>query len=59
MVHPCARYEEGVTLENMDQIEVKLEICTLYKGKPHGPAIITFEQGNDDDFLFKGVGVFN
>jgi hypothetical protein len=34
-----------------------LEICTLYKGLPHGIAIITYKHP-DDRCSFRGVGVF-
>jgi hypothetical protein len=37
---------------------VTLEICTLYKGLPHGIAIITYTDPDDSDESFQGVGVF-
>jgi hypothetical protein len=37
---------------------VTLEICTLYKGLPHGIAIITYTHPDDSDYSFRGVGVF-
>jgi hypothetical protein len=37
---------------------VKLEICTLHNGLPHGIAIISYEEVNVHD-KFRGVGVFN
>jgi hypothetical protein len=42
----------------MEEIEVNLEICTLYKGVPYGPAIISHTDNNDPSFSFKGVGLF-
>ena len=36
----------------MEKMEVTLEICTLYKGVPYGPALIKHSE-------FKGIGVFN
>ena len=42
----------------MDNIEVTLEICTVYKGIPYGPAIIKYNDPNDN-LSFKGVGFFN
>ena len=35
---------------------MKLEICTLYNGLPHGIAIISKEKQQN---AFRGVGVFN
>jgi hypothetical protein len=43
----------------MDQIEVNLEICTLFKGEPYGLAIIQYEDPQDKSLSFKGIGVFN
>ncbi len=40
MLHPDGPYEKD---GEIILIEVTLEICTLYKGVPHGPAIITYE----------------
>ncbi len=36
-------------------------MCTLYKGVPHGLAIILCTKANDsyENFGFKAVGVFN
>ena len=42
----------------MEQIEVNLEICNLYKGVPYGLAIISYTDNNNPDESFKGVGVF-
>ena len=42
----------------MDQICVTLEICTLYKGLPHGIAIITYTDPDYSGCSFRGVGVF-
>ena len=35
-----------------------LEICTLYKGLPHGIAIITYTDHKYKNLSFRGVGVF-
>ena len=35
-----------------------LEICTLYKGLPHGIAIITYTHPKSKGDSFRGVGVF-
>jgi hypothetical protein len=37
---------------------VTLEICTLYNGLPHGIAIITYTDPDDNYDSFRGVGVF-
>jgi hypothetical protein len=42
----------------MEEIEVNLEICTLYKGTLYGLAIISHTDNYDPDCSFKGVGVF-
>lgn len=43
----------------MDQIEVTILICTLWKGLPHGLAAIQYETPNYWGDSFIGVGVFN
>ena len=40
IVNPIGAYESGTEIEEMEEIEVNLEICTLYRGEPHGLAII-------------------
>lgn len=47
MVHPIKNYEHVTAIKNMDYIEATLEICTLYKGNPHGLAIIGYEDPNN------------
>ena len=42
----------------MDYITATLELCTLYKGVPHGLALITYTDPNDKRQSFRGVGVF-
>lgn len=42
MIHPYKLYEKDTAINRMDQIEATLEICTLYKGVPHGIAIIQY-----------------
>ncbi len=42
----------------MTQISVTLEMCTVYKGVPHGIAIINYTCENED-YSFRGVGVFH
>ena len=43
----------------MKSIDVKFELCTLYKGKPFGPAVFIHKDANNKDFSFKGVGIFD
>ena len=43
----------------MNNIVVTLEICTLYKGLPHGIAIIQYTHPEYEWESWKGVGVFN
>jgi hypothetical protein len=43
----------------MMNIEVTLEICTVYKGTPYGLAIIKYTDPDNDGLSFKGVGMFN
>ncbi len=38
---------------------MKLEICTLYKGIPHGIAVISYTDPNNKIRSFRGVGIFN
>jgi hypothetical protein len=42
----------------MEEIEVNLEICTVYKGVPYGLAMISYIDYNDPESSFKGIGVF-
>ena len=59
MVHPFEVYEESKSIESMDQIRVTLEMCTVYKGVPHGIAIINYTDPKDKWDSFRGVGVFH
>jgi hypothetical protein len=34
-------------------------MCTVYKGVPHGIAIINYTDPEDEDYSFRGVGVFH
>jgi hypothetical protein len=43
----------------MMNIEVTLEMCTVYKGTPYGLAIIKYTDPDNNELSFKGVGVFN
>jgi hypothetical protein len=57
--HPFATYDEGKQISEILNIEVTLEICTVYKGTPYGLAIIKYSHPNNDGLSFKGVGIFN
>ena len=52
-------YDEGTPIEKMEQIEVNLSLCTLYRGQPHGLAMIDFKHPETDFFSFRGLGVFD
>ena len=43
----------------MTQISVTLEMCTVYKGVPHGIAIINYTDPKNKYYSFRGVGVFH
>ena len=43
----------------MTQISVTLEMCTVYKGVPHGIAIINYTDPESKSDSFRGVGVFH
>ena len=43
----------------MAQISVTLEMCTLYKGVPHGIASINYTDTKYSWESFRGVGVFH
>ena len=42
----------------MTQISVTLEMCTLYKGVPHGIALINYTDPKFNYDSFRGVGLF-
>jgi hypothetical protein len=37
---------------------VTVEMCTLYKGLPHGIALIAYTDPKEKAYSFRGVGVF-
>ena len=59
IVHPYQLYNEVTPIDQMNKIEATLELCTLYKGLPYGPSLITYTDPADDYYSFRGVGVFN
>ena len=63
MVHPFRVYPEATQIEDMELITVTLEMCTLYKGVPHGMALISHTDPQDADVTkarlsFRGLGIF-
>ena len=46
-------------VEEIGEIKVNLEICTLFDGEPQGLAIITYKDPENKLLSFKGVGIFN
>ncbi len=63
MVHPFRAYPADTEIKDMEQITVTLEMCTLYKGVPHGMALINHTDPNDADETkehhgFRGIGIF-
>ena len=59
IIHPTEKYRKNTDFEEMQKIEVTLELCTIYKNKPFGPAIIIYTDCKNNDYSFKGAGVFN
>jgi hypothetical protein len=59
IVHPFSPYGIEKSISEMYNIEVTLEICTVYKGIPYGLAIIKYTDPDNNTLSFKGVGVFN
>jgi hypothetical protein len=57
MVHPYKDEDEDTDIDEMEQITVTLELCTLYNGLPHGIAVISHSNENEYD-SFRGLGVF-
>ena len=43
----------------MEQIQVTLEVCTLFKGVPYGVSLIQYNDPIDKALSFKGLGFFN
>ena len=59
ITNPIKYYSKNKTFEEMEKIEVTLELCTIHKNKPFGPAIITYTDSEYDYKSFKGAGVFD
>jgi hypothetical protein len=58
MVHPYEFYDDNRAIESMNEIIVTLMITTLYKGLPHGIALIRHIDPDSKTLSFAGVGVF-
>jgi len=39
-------------------IDASLEICTIFKGLPYGPALIEYDDRDDEFDSFSGIGNF-
>ncbi len=42
----------------MTKIDVKLKMCTIYKEKPIGPALISYTTHKVESMRFEGIGIF-
>ncbi len=56
ILHPYKPYVKETAIAKMEKITVTLEICTLYKGVPCGIAIIRYQDPDDEDYSFRGIG---
>jgi hypothetical protein len=52
------RYAKDTPIQEMDEVEVTLKICTLWKGVPHGLALIQTSESLNECNSFRGLGVF-
>ena len=59
IVHPLKHYAVDTPIQEMDKVEVTLSICTLWKGVPHGLALIQTSDSLYECHSFRGIGVFN
>ena len=59
ITNPIKYYNKNTTFEEMEKIEVTLELCTIHKNMPFGPAIITYTDSERESKSFKGAGVFD
>ena len=58
MIHPYWTPDnQEIKYENLPKFKMTLKMCTLYKGVPKGPAIISFSYP-DPSMSFEGVGTF-
>jgi hypothetical protein len=59
MIHPTAQAPNPLPIDKLDWFEMTLELCTTFKGKPFGPAVISFTHDSIRLLSFRGVGTFN
>jgi len=57
MVHPFKDPDKEI--DDIDKISATLSICTLYKGLPHGIALIEYTDPKSKYDSFRGLGIFN
>jgi hypothetical protein len=59
MVHPFQDIREDKEIDEIDKISATLGICTLYKGLPHGLALIEYTDPESNSDSFRGLGIFD
>jgi len=59
MIHPYAQAPILLPMDKINWFEMTLELCTTFKGKPFGPAVISFTHDSNKSLSFRGVGTFN
>jgi hypothetical protein len=59
MVHPVKDIFEDKEIDEIDKISATLGICTLYKGLPHGIALIEYTDPESKYDSFRGLGIFD
>jgi len=60
MIHPFGQNYNPLPIDKLPWFEMTLELCTTFKGKPFGPAVISFSPNDSNKHLsFRGVGTFN
>jgi hypothetical protein len=59
MVHPFQDWNIDKEIDDIDKISATLTICTLYKGFPHGLALIEYTDPKSKGDSFRGLGIFN
>jgi hypothetical protein len=59
MINPFDGYNNREPKETITEIFATLEICTLYKGVPHGMALISYDDPESKLKSFRGLGMFN
>ena len=60
MIHPFGQNPSNpLPIGKHPWFEMTLELCTTFKGKPFGPAVISFTHDINKSLSFRGVGTFN